>query len=739
MSDGAAERRTCDYCGLPVAGRLWKPSHSDASSTASFCCLGCRIAAAVVREQGEAEVPRAMLTRLGLGLFFSMSVMIFTFALWSYDVYQIDDESAASGAFVGLLRYLVLLFSLPVLLLLGVPLAENAVRNLRQGVPTTDLLLLTGVVAALAYSASSVFRGEGPVYFETACMILLFVTLGRWLEASGRVKATAALDRLEKLTPETVHRVVEGTPRDAPLAEVRCGDELEVRPGERFPCDAELRMGATSVDEHLFTGESWPVVKQPGDPVSGGTLNLDGCIRVTVTALPHEGALRRMLDAVREARGAKASYQQLADRVAKWFFPIVSIVAVATLGLHAAAGDWQRGLLAALSVVLIACPCALGIATPLAMWVALARAAERQVLFRSGAVLEQLADVSVFCFDKTGTLTSGTASVSRIEIEPDTPRQEVLARAGVLAGSTNHPLGQAVSNVVESVGTPPETLRPRTVQGRGVSGQWPGESDATLLGSHQFLVEETGWYVPTSLDRVIDEALTDGDPLTLVGWDGLVRGVFVFREELRPEAAIAVDALHGLGQECVILTGDHAARGQVLADELGVRVEAGLLPQQKVEQVRQIGGEYGRVAMVGDGINDVAGLEAADVGIAMGCGADVTRDAAAMCLLTNDLTRLPWSIELARRTVATVRNNLVWAFGYNSIGVVVAACGWLHPALAAVLMLVSSVAVTANSLRLRSCGIDEFQRPIDSDDSRGRSERDRTTSTSRGSLQEVEL
>lgn len=702
MSPSLGTPSACNHCGLPVPQPLWLSGANDPDDEGSqFCCLGCRIAAAINDERRQTGAPRTMLLRLVLGVFFSMSVMVFTFALWSYDVYGVDADDPRAAMFVSVLRYVVLMFATPVLLLLGGPMADAALHQLRRGVPTTDLLLLIGVAAAFAYSLTSVIRGTGAVYFETACMILVFVTFGRWLEAAGRHHAATTLDRLARLIPETAHLVRDSKIADVPIAEVCAGDLLEIRPGERFPTDGVVNAGVTSADEQLFTGESWPAVKGVGDRVLGGTLNLDGCPRVQSTAAPDAGTLARMLDALQEARRRQGASQRLADRMSRWFLPVIAVVASGSFAVQAVAGDPGGGLLSALAVVLIACPCALGIATPLAVWVALCRAAEQNVLFRSGAALEKLAGVRAVCFDKTGTLTRGTVSVGRIVTQRPQLRAESLARAAALAGRTNHPLGRAIVGLAEAAGAdPPVADSIVSVAGQGVRGSWPGEQTPTLLGSRRFLTGEAGFEIGPELRSTIGDVQARGNPLALIGWDQRVQGVFEFREELRHAAAPAIAALHDAQLQVQVLTGDHAARGRQLAEQLDVPVLSELLPDAKVDAVRQMQCDVGPTAMVGDGVNDAAAMTTADVGVAMGCGADLTRDNAEVCLLSDDLERLPWALSLARDTVRTVRTNIWWAFGYNSVGVVLAAAGWLHPSVAALLMVVSSLAVIANSLRL---------------------------------------
>ncbi|MGZ3469628.1 MAG: heavy metal translocating P-type ATPase, partial [Isosphaeraceae bacterium] len=422
MSPMQPQPRVCDYCQSPLPtgwwGRWADPPEVEAAEL--YCCLGCRMAAAIVQEKGEAGAARGMLTRLGLSIFFSMNVMAFTMALWTTDVYEAaGPENQLLIVMHGLFRHVVLLFSLPVLFLLGVPLAGGTWQNLRRGVLSTDALLCLGVSAAFAASFLSVFRGTGPIYFEVGCVILVMTTLGRWLEAAGRLKATSALDALTRLLPLDVRRLGPGTEHEqvVPLAEVKVGDRLRILPGERFPADGQVERNAALVDEQVLTGESRPVFKEQGARILGGTLNLDGDLVVRVNAVGPDGTLARLVELVKQARLSKGRYQRLVDRISTWFFPIVAGIAVLAFLLHWAFGSLGQGLMAGLAVSLIACPCALGLATPLAVWSAIGQAANHQVLFRSGEALERLADIGAVRFDKTGTLTTGAAVVGACQFE----------------------------------------------------------------------------------------------------------------------------------------------------------------------------------------------------------------------------------------------------------------------------------------------------------------------------------
>lgn len=693
------ENASCDYCGLP-AGAPADPAE------VVYCCLGCRIAAAVAQERGEAGQMRWTLTRLGLGVFFAMNVMVFTLALWTQDVYELptDGSALAAASLVELFRYLGLIFTLPVVLLLGGPLLENTWAQLRRGLPTTDALLLLGVAAALAYSVTSVVRGSGHVYFEVVCMVLVAVTLGRWLEAAGRLKTTQSLESLHKLLPEKVRLLTDAGLQLIPLAEVPLAAHLQVLPGERIPCDGRIVEGECSTDEQLVSGESRPMFRGPEDTVRGGTLNLDGVLTIEVTALPDEGTLGRLVESVRSAAATKGSYQRLADRITTWFIPGVFLVAALTWGLHAWLGDPQRGLMASLAVVLIACPCALALATPMAFWGALGSASRAGVLLRDGDALTRLAQVRAVCFDKTGTLTSGTIEVARFVPEDPAEENQLLAAAAPLAARSLHSLSGAIANYVRAQGhvAHSRVTDVQTHPGRGQSAVMPdvAQTGRVWLGSLR-LMEEASLACSDEIRAEIETARGSSRPVACLGWEGRVRGVFVFCEHARPEAEATLRWLRDHQVHTAVLTGDTTDGG--IAKRYGNlvgEVQTGMLPDEKLARLRALRETYGMVAMVGEGLNDAPALAGADVGIALGCGADVSRDSADVCLVTDDLARIPWAMQLAQATVRTVRRNLIWAFAYNTAGIALAAAGWLNPMFAALAMVASSLFVISGSLRL---------------------------------------
>lgn len=690
-------RATCDYCGLPTG-------QSATHGEPAYCCYGCQFAASIGRQPTDVSAVFGPASALGFAVFFTMNVVMLTMALWSYADRPVSEFQSALGHF---LRYGAMAFAVPVLLLLGRPLMSHAWQGLRRRQLSTDLLLSAGVLAAFAVSVINTWRGMGHVYFEVGCVILVLVTLGRWLEAAGRSQASSALDQLERLVPDTV-RLRDGdqdvmTPRET----ISVGDRLHLLAGERIPLDGRVLHGRGVVDEQFFTGESAPVEKQTGDLLLGGSLNLDGDLIIEATAPPNAGALGRLVAAVRRARHAKGRYQLLSDAWSQVFFPVISLVAVAAFVVHGLRVDWNYGLLTALSVVLIACPCSLALATPLAVWTALGTAAKRGVLFRSGAALETFSAVRAIRWDKTGTLTTGSPRVEQLLCEDEDDRTAVEGWSAMLSQASHHVFSRAIQDYLAADGEPvgqstsPE-VRVQTIPGRGLCIDL-GEGRRVALGSLRWM-EDCHFAWGPRLSAVRQHPVTCDRPLTAIGFDGRVQGLFLLSETIRPEAAAVISRCDDLGLDQALLTGDRQARARWIASQLAPQtqwaVQAELLPEEKLAAIRQAHEQFGCVAMVGDGLNDAPALAAADVGIALGCGADVSRDSADLCLLSADLRLIPWTYELSRRTVRTIRTNLVWSFGYNSLGVIFAATGQLHPALAAALMVLSSVMVLANSLRL---------------------------------------
>lgn len=753
-SDAESNAVCCTWCKLPLAGVRQEPGPVSATTSNSgqrddiYCCFGCRMAHAITEESGREGEVRWTVVRLGIAIFFSMNLMAFTMTMWSLNVYDVQRDPFQTQLFE-VFRWLSMVFSLPVLLLLGVPLLRDALISWRQRVFSTDLLIATGVTAAYVISVINVLQGTETIYFEVGATVLVMVTLGRWFEATGKQKATEALDQLAALLPAQSRRVTQDEVTEISSSEIVAGDRLQIRAGERFPTDAVLVEGFTTVDEQVFTGESTPLSRSPGDRILGGTVNLDGHVVVEATAAFRAGSFGQLLRLLQHARLSRGYYQRIADRVASWFFPLVSGVALLALIIH-----WHDGagvaVQVSLSVLLIACPCSLGLATPLAVWTALSVAAKHQVLFRSGEAIERLGTVKAVCFDKTGTLTTGTPQVKHLCVLDDHDSAKALRLSEALARTSAHPFSQAIVRFVESAqgraalsGT--DLQQPSTrfaqvcsVPGGGVEAYLPS-GPIVRLGSLNF-VTSTESLEPRLKLRVAHAcAMADQQAASIVAMSvgGRPQILFLVTETMRPEASPATKSLIDLSFHVTVLSGDRSAKAEQLrrnlldchtpgcqcsaecaelhvteqednhdlprpAENSQLAIACDLSPAEKVSMLQEIRKRHGAVAMVGDGINDAPALAASDVGIAMGCGADVSRDSGQICLLSNDLSRIPWAIHLARRTRSVIRQNLFWAFGYNSVGVMLAAFGVLNPASAAGLMIVSSLLVISNSLRLMS-------------------------------------
>ena len=528
MSDEHGQDTQCDYCGLPVR-RSRSSARSSELDQPAYCCFGCRFAASVTAERGEEGQVRWTLTRLGFAIFFAMNVMVFTLALWTQDVYSQSASVSEANALTlyELFRYLCLVFSLPVVLLLGIPLFENALDNLRRRLITTDLFVVTAVGAAFVYSCLSVYRGSGHTYFEVACMVLVAVTLGRWLEATGKLKTTEALRSLERLLPERICRLADGGQESALLDDIAAGDIVRFLPGERIAVDGIVQRNSAAVDEQLVTGESQPAIKEVGDRVTGGTLNLDGDLIVIVTSPPRQGTLQRLIDAVSQAAQKKGQVERLADRLSAWFLPAVIVIAALTFLGHLLTRPADQALMPALAVLLIACPCALGLATPMALWAAMGRASREQVMFRDADALIRLSKVSVICFDKTGTLTTGTVEFSELVPDHDTDANELTRRASILCSTSNHHLARAIAplDIVDDVES--QVSEARSLPGRGIVGRVGDCHDMTYLGSERFM-SESGLQQSSVIAQAAERLRREGLSLAFVGWSGVVRGVFRF-------------------------------------------------------------------------------------------------------------------------------------------------------------------------------------------------------------------
>ena len=579
-------------------------------------------------------------------------------------------------------------------------------KALRARSGNMDLLVALGTSAAYGLSVYLMFARPGHgmhLYFEASAIIITLVLLGKWFEARAKRQTTEAIRALQALRPDVARVRRGGVEREVPLESVRVGDIVVVRPGERIPVDGEVREGASNVDESLITGESLPVAKAEGDRVTGGAINAEGLLVVETRAVGTETTLARIIRLVEDAQAAKAPIQKLVDKVSAVFVPVVLAIALVTLAAWGfATGDWEQALLSAVAVLVIACPCALGLATPTAMMAGTGIAARHGILVKDAEALEIAHRVSCVAFDKTGTLTEGRPSLAALEPAVGAA-EELLRLAAALQRSSEHPLARAVTNEAAARRIdPPAALAVRALPGRGVQGELDG---ATLyLGSRRLMRELD--VQPADLDAAAARHESEGRTVSWLAREAngerALLGLLAFGDTAKASARRAVERLHAQGVRTVMMTGDNRGSAHAVASALGIdEVLAEVLPQDKAEAVAGLKRAGGVVAMVGDGINDAPALAAADVGIAMSTGTDVAMHAAGVTLMRGDPLLVADALDISRRTYRKIRQNLFWAFIYNVVGIPLAALGFLNPVIAGAAMAFSSVSVVSNALLLR--------------------------------------
>jgi copper-transporting P-type ATPase V len=600
-------------------------------------------------------------------------------------------------------RWTALALTVPVQFWAGWPFLHQAGVRARSLTANMDTLIAMGTLAAFTYSAAQVVAGprHADHYLDSSALIIAFLLLGRYCEARAKGRASQAIKALLELGAKEARLVtVTGDEAMVPVEQVVVGDRLRVRPGEKIPVDGEVEQGASAVDESMLTGESVPVDKQPGDRVTGATLNAEGALTIRATAVGADTALARIVRLVEEAQGSKAPVQRLADRISGTFVPVVALIALATLaGWWIIGGNPNAGLEAAVAVLIIACPCALGLATPTAIMVGTGRGAALGILIKGGEVLERSTRIDTVIFDKTGTLTRGQMALTDVIPAHGVDGDDLLRRVAAAEEASEHPAGRAVVDFARDAGlplTPAEEFR--AVPGHGVRAVVDGV--AVSVGRRRFMTQ-AGLAVPAALELSARRLETEGNTAVFCGWDGQVQGVLAIADTLKDEAPAAVARLTSMGIDVVMITGDNRATAEAIAGQLGIReVLAEVLPEEKVAEVRRLQGQGRVVAMVGDGINDAPALAQADLGIAIGTGTDVAIESSDITLLSADLGGVAVAIRLSRRTYRTILQNLGWAFGYNVAAIPLAVAGLLNPIIAGAAMAFSSVSVVTNSLRL---------------------------------------
>ncbi len=677
--------QSCTHCSLPLpAGRT------------QFCCFGCHIAHQLVRpalkEQGSAQPVSLWMVRLGLGVFLAINIMVFNWIFYSGEIF---GEAARSGdgfeMLAGLFAYLQLFFCTVVVAALGLPLLADSSRRWWRR-PDANFLISVAVFSAYGLSAWNTIRGSGSLYFDTAAMVLVLLTLGNYLEARSKRRAATSASALDTL-PQRAWVERGESLQEADTQDLQPGDLVRVRVGEVAAVDGIVRRGRSHLDASRLTGESLKRSVSVGDQVLAGSVNLDGELWIEAQNTGPKRTIARMQQLLEEARSRPPSIQRVTDRVAAIFAPVVIVLALGIFGWRAAAGRWEEGLLAGLSLLLISCPCALGLAAPLSCWSGLRRAADRGILFDSAQALERASKVRRVFFDKTGTLTEPELEVVRLQVAEGISEEQALYWAATAESSSLHPIAGCLVARAGAAGIAPGRASDSAVL-PGIGIQARIEGTLYRLGGGPILdaagISESGRLAMPAA-RLGE---SDGETTVYLVDEECVLARFDLLESLRTDAPDAVKALASMGVESAVLTGDEAGPAQRQAARLGLPVEHSMLPQDKVRYLRSARKSVGAtVAMVGDGINDAPVLAAADVGISVISASGLAHQSGNVRLLSPSLLKIPESLTIARHTVRRIRLGLAWAFGYNSIGITLAALGLLTPVFAASSMVLSSLLI----------------------------------------------
>jgi Cu+-exporting ATPase len=618
-------------------------------------------------------------------------------------------------------QWLTLTMASPVVLWAAYPFHRTAWKNLRHGAATMDTLISVGTLAAFGWSIYALFWGEAgtpgmkmgftltlergagrsELYFEVACVVIVFILAGRYFEARAKRTSGAALRALLNMGAKDVAVLRDGNEVRIPIGELAVGDRFIVRPGEKVATDGIIEEGTSAIDASLLTGEPVPVEVATGDAVTGATVNAGGRLVVRATRVGADTALAQIARLVTDAQNGKAPVQRLADQISAVFVPVVIGLAIGTLGFWLGSGETPAtALTAAVAVLIIACPCALGLATPTALLVGTGRGAQLGILIKGPQILESTRQIDTVVLDKTGTVTTGRMALVDIVTVDGTDSDDVLRLAGALEDASEHPIAQAIAaGARDKLGQLPAVEGFTNLEGLGVHGVVDGHG---VVAGRELLLAEWAMPLTPGLQTAKTAAEQLGHTPIFVGWDGAVRAVIVVADTVKPTSAAAISELRALGLRPVLLTGDNERAARGIADQVGIdTVVAEVLPADKVEVVRRLQADGKVVAMVGDGVNDAAALALADLGVAMGTGTDVAIEASDLTLVRGDLRAAGDAIRLSRRTLRTIKTNLFWAFGYNVAALPLAAAGLLNPLIAGASMGLSSVFVVSNSLRLR--------------------------------------
>ncbi len=633
--------------------------------------------------------------RLLIGGVMVLHDMIVGTGIYAREIFHLATPE--SQPLVDFFQVMMLITSIPVLLLLGLPILRAGFASLLRGQPNIHTLITLGTFSAFGLSVYHLIVGQGGLYFDTATMLIFLVSVGRWLEMQAHKSSNKAVLKLLEQIPSMAIIVTDVADKSIRVADLKPGMRVRVRPGERFPVDGLIALGEGDVDESLLTGEPKPVSHREGDAVKAGTINLDGSLEIIATAVGESTMAGQIGRLLHEALWARSPLERTVDKLSAWMTPAALALATIAFLIWNYVSGFEQGLLVALSVLLIACPCALGLATPLTLWLSLERAAESGAILRSTASLERLAKIEKVFFDKTGTLSQLPMKVQKVISEQSSVgRDQFLQVVASVENESEHPLAKAIveyakTNQVELI--KPESFK--AIPALGVIGnlRFTNYDLRIVIGSVR-LMEQENLQISSELQQKAETWKADGQLVVYIGWDNTVQGIISLGETIRSEAKQVVDDLHSRGLELGVLTGDESRAGERWQKTLGIPVQAALTPDEKMQRLSQ------NAAMVGDGINDGPALAAATVGLAMNHGTDVARTAADIVLMRDDLNAIPWLIDLSRESMKRVRQNLGWAVIYNLLGVALAMAGLLQPVFSAFAMVASSIFVTSNAMRM---------------------------------------
>jgi Cu+-exporting ATPase len=593
-------------------------------------------------------------------------------------------------------------FAAPLYFIVGFPFHQSALKLLRSGQVSMDTLISLGTSVAFFASLPALWGQPADLYFDATGIILFLVTLGRYLENRSKQRVNRALEQLVNLTPRVAHVLKDTHQVDLPVELVGIGDQLCVRPGEAIPVDGEVLEGKGQVDESLLTGESLPVEKRPGNPLFAGTLNGTTTLIIRAQSVGEETALAHMIRLVEEAQGSKAPVQKMADHVAALFVPFVLVIAVATLlgWIFVGGVTWMAAFQHVVAVLVIACPCALGLATPIAVMAGVGVAAQKSILIRRAEVLEKTRKIDVIVFDKTGTLTEGKPRLMDVMVVGDHKEEQLLRYAGALEMGTNHPLASAIMKEVMVLDLIlPKAEKLTEVPGAGIQGWIEGRP--VVIGTKAYIESLEGVVASAQIRSNVEAYRENGQTVSMMAVDKKIAAIFVMEDAIREQSKDVVTRLKKLGLQVHLLTGDGQVVAQRVADRVGAdAVKSNVSPEGKVQYIKELQSKGLKVAMVGDGYNDAAALIAADLGIAVGSGTDVAKEAGDIVLVQGDLVKVVEALQISRATFNIIRQNLFWAFSYNLLALPLAIFTQIPPSLAAGAMALSSLTVVLNTLRL---------------------------------------